>query len=112
MTDIERLRELPAFLDDHDHADQCHFWLQKGTEESCNCGLKDARATAKGIPTLLADYERLRGMEERVKGAAVGRIVSGRANSFPGFHVEIEADVGFFTGQTVALVPVPGGEGK
>jgi hypothetical protein len=62
------------------------------------------------LPNLLADYERLRGMEKRVKGAVVAKVVSAHAD-----HVRIDPADGIpleLIGQTVALVPMPGGEGK
>jgi hypothetical protein len=76
---------------------------------------------------LIADYERLRGMEERVKGAPTAVAIY-RSSTFltndpsnPGELIE-KRDAWAslechelppeYAGQTVALVPVPGGEGK
>jgi hypothetical protein len=63
----------------------------------------------KDYEDLLADYERLRAMEERVKGALVGRI-----HNDGGDLVVVTFKGGkpfrYAHGQIVALVPVPGGE--
>jgi hypothetical protein len=67
------------------------------------------------LPNLLADYERLRGMEERVKGAAVGACGLFKEGALIHaatvyFDLNNPIDAQKISGQTVALVPVPGGE--
>jgi hypothetical protein len=45
-------------------------------------------------------------LRARIDKADAGTIVSGRANSYGGFSVEVSADFGWHTGMRVALVPL------
>jgi hypothetical protein len=107
MTDIERLREL----------------LAKAMPLSSRSTVRDVKTAAFDSldfirdhgANLLADYERLRGMEERVKGAAVGKVTY--INAMPPRRtpdvtvtLRLQDNLDPPMGQTVALVPVPGGE--
>jgi hypothetical protein len=96
MTDIERLREL------HEKANPGGPFTSADFVED-GWGPEYAEWMAESLnalPKILADYERLRGMEERVKGAKVR-------------EVDAEGWVCGYVGRgvtRVALVPVPGGE--
>jgi hypothetical protein len=111
MTDIQRLRELLAKISrwspgyDHypDDLDPDGDWVR----------YEDISELLNALPNLLADYERLRGMEERVKGAPVGEIRRVRfdEDERPTWHVVDDRDeVPLNEPKRVALVPVPGGE--
>jgi hypothetical protein len=100
MTDIERLR---ALRDD----------LMGG--QATVAAIDIVKRLDATLPNLLADYERLRGMEERVKSSPIGKVPIyemgvwlERATVFFDMGSEVNADA--LSGQTVALVPVPGGE--
>jgi len=114
MTDIERLRELPA------------EWRKRAERKKLMGGLlaREAEvdlahaAELEAVTcALLADYERLRGMEERVKGAVpttwLDPLLSGPNAVLPeggvynGKHIER-----LLTAINKRLVPVPGGEGS
>jgi len=72
-----------------------------------------ARGFAAGSAEHDADYERLRGMEERVKGAAVGEWRGCEQSWKAGGSVEVKfrvLDINYHAPMRVALVPVPGGE--
>jgi hypothetical protein len=112
MTDIERLRELLALED--------MLCAQEGgpTHEDCvRFDYECACFISVHGKSLLADYERLRGMEERVKGAVpttwLDPLLSGPNAVLPeggvynGKHIER-----LLTAINKRLVPVPGGEGK
>jgi hypothetical protein len=106
MTGIERLRDDLEMLAEHPFNAEC-----------CNASFPIAalrRACQESI-ALLADYERLRGMEERVKGAAVGEWRGCEQSWKAGGSMEVKyrvLDINYHAPMRVALVPVPGGEGK
>jgi hypothetical protein len=108
MTDIERLRELLALED--------MLCAQEGgpTHEDCvRFDYECACFISAHARNLLADYERLRGMEERVKGAAVGEWRGCEQSWKAGGSVEVKfrvLDINYHAPMRVALVPVPGGE--
>jgi hypothetical protein len=110
MTDIiERLRALPAEWRkrsmNYDTTDPfCEG--RAHSLEDCAEDIEEA-----GLSDLLADYERLRGMEERVKGAVIGRIHNDGGDLVVVTFIDAKP-FRYAHGQTVALVPVPGGEGK
>jgi hypothetical protein len=113
MTDIERLRDLHKKANPDSPFTSVDF-IEDGW------GLEFAEWMAESLnslPSLLADYERLRGMEERVKGAAVAEIDSESSDFVKLIAVGSSLDnaitaarIDALHGQTVALVPVPGGE--
>jgi hypothetical protein len=110
MTDIERLRELLAKISrwspgyDHypDDLDPDGDWVR----------YEDISELLNALPNLLADYERLRGMEERVKGAPIGLAYVGESRGLMEWWNEGGGDIcpTELHGKRVALVPVPGGE--
>jgi hypothetical protein len=125
MTDIERLRALPA------------EWRKRAMNYDTTDPFGEGRAHSledcaeeieeAGLSALLADYERLRGMEERVKGAptavAIYRSSTFLTNDPSNPRALIEKRDAWaslechelppeYAGQTVALVPVHGGEGS
>jgi len=112
MTDIERLRELLAEWRENAKQAEDDGWLT-----AANACRDCAEQLEAALLPLLADYERLRGMEERVKGAVVAELGGQFLEAWDCYALVPElADGGFLTsdhplnGQTVALVPVPGGE--
>jgi hypothetical protein len=70
----------------------------------------DAETAVAPIRRLLADYERLRGMEERVKGAVVRKVGECCGHAIVADDYYGDEEVNALNGQLVALVPVPGGE--
>jgi hypothetical protein len=98
MTNIERLRNLPAKWREQARKESAAFWI-------CATELEEALVA-------LADYERLRGMEERVKGLSAAwmnqakrmdttqSFLEGRAHSLEDCAEDL----------VESLVPVPGGE--
>jgi len=119
MTDIERLRELLAKAAFGQLSVSGTGWLMEG-KHMVGHGVWGDPAIAiaelvNAAPALLADYERLRGMEERVKGAAVGEFRGCEQSWKAGGSVEVKfrvLDINYHAPMRVALVPVPGGEGK
>jgi hypothetical protein len=96
-------------------------------DEFCGCRpeIEGRKANAQliaeaitALPTLLADYERLRGMEDRVKGLhAQLQADYNRPEGRWGMHGHSAVDDDYFSALEyvidklgVALVPVPGGE--
>jgi len=97
MTDIERLR------------DAINLRFTSGNDVP----VERATITRAEWIALLADYERLRGMEERVKGAVVGEWRGCEQSWKAGGSVEVKfrvLDINYHAPMRVALVPVPGGE--
>jgi Lar family restriction alleviation protein len=136
MTDIERLRAWAAELPDEisswgAYADE--YFQQKWKLAEA---IETAKANSAEMLNLLADYERLRGMEERVKGAVALRdcpFCGGNqpvAQEVPISHehkwivicnccgvrtdhcVTEKVAVSLWNSRNGELVPVPGGEGK
>jgi hypothetical protein len=108
VNDIERLRELLTKVNVTSDGDFLHR-LQNGYTVAYNCAVFIRECG----PNLLADYERLRGMEERVKGAAVGEWRGCEQSWKAGGSVEVKfrvLDINYHAPMRVALVPVPGGE--
>jgi hypothetical protein len=103
MTDIERLRNLPTRLREFKFASSIGPLHGAGVMEGYR-HVADLLEEA-GLSALLADYERLRGMEERVKGAETWFVSYASASV-------MELDIDDTGGRRVLVVPVPGGEGK
>jgi hypothetical protein len=110
MSDIERLRALSAEWRKAASCLDARHW--PGPEPQHLARAEQYRSCAdqldEAMTALLADYERLRGMEERVKGAVVRElhVCCGHFEVGSDYDEELEP----LCGQTVALVPVPGGE--
>jgi hypothetical protein len=112
MTDIERLR-----------ADLVNLARECDGAEGLGSGIIAHRIrciVVDHFTRLTADYERLRGMEERVKGLhAQLHADYNRPEGRWGMHGHSAVDDDYFSALEyvinklgVALVPVPGGEGK
>jgi Lar family restriction alleviation protein len=141
MTDIERLRELLAKATPGPWQVSGTGFLLSAERHCIGDGVygPDAQLIAamhEALPNLLADYERLRGMEERVKGAVALRdcpFCGGNqpvAQEVPISHehkwivicnccgvrtdhcVTEKVAVSLWNSRNGELVPVPGGEGK
>jgi Lar family restriction alleviation protein len=102
-------------IDDIQHlyvkCDECH--AQSGSlwsTDPCPLTYQEVRDNWNQRATD-ADYERLRGMEERVKGAATATFEVDAVHDHRGLHLrDADPEVLLLQGQRVALVPVPGGE--
>jgi hypothetical protein len=104
MTDIERLR-----------ADLINLARECDGAEGLGSGIIAHRIrciVVDHFTRLTADYERLRGMEERVKGAVITRMWESDQDTLETDPIKSDDAYMRLIGQTVALVPVPGGEGK
>jgi hypothetical protein len=115
MSDIERLRSV---LDDIARLKEVACSSATTMEYLSACSPVEHRCYSflyERGSALLSDYERLRGMEERVKGAAVGACAFFKEGALIHaatvyFDLNNPVDAQKISGQTVALVPVPGGE--
>jgi hypothetical protein len=129
MTDIERLRELPA-----EWRKRAERKKIMGLAREAEVDLAHAAELEAATCALLADYERLRGMEERVKGVesllrksaaeheescgarrglddASRNFHEGLSQAYEDGADMLAVELGFAdgTGKPVALVPVLGG---
>jgi len=105
MTDIERLR---AFLETRSKM------LGIDRETICSVGTDDGyiELTTSDLSALLADYERLRGMEERAVRVIRAFEAHGRAKQTIDDLVTRRECERAMVALKESLVPVPGGEGK
>lgn len=70
-----------------------------------NMGVNDQTVCLESIREAAA-------MAKAVEDAPIGRVIAGRANSFPGFHLEVDCPAGFVIGGYFAMLSVtPSPEG-